>query len=246
MMKFTLVIPTFNEQPVIVPTLTALCDGFRFLYDLDWTILVVDNASTDGTRDAVLGFSHKHVQLLHVEDKGKGNAIRKAFAKVDGDIIGFTDADLPIAPADIIVATKLLMSDTADIIIGSRLLSESKAPDREWWRTWSSRLFNFFARHIVGVPVSDTQCPLKVMNAKGLEVMLATTEPTWFFDLEFLALARGVGLSILEVPVAWNEHRYRTRKSKLTLADSIRAFFALFRIRARIPAQLTLLQVMKS
>ncbi|OGZ06934.1 MAG: hypothetical protein A2942_01205 [Candidatus Lloydbacteria bacterium RIFCSPLOWO2_01_FULL_50_20] len=244
-MKFTLVIPAFNEVSVIVPTLTGLCDGFRFFYDIDWTILVVDNGSTDGTREAVLDFGNKNVKLLRVEEKGKGNAIRRAFAKTDADIFGFTDADFPIAPVDIISAAQLIMNNAADVVVGSRLLPQSKSIGREWWRTWSSHVFNLLARAIVGVAVSDTQCPLKLMNAKGLTVMLATREPTWFFDVEFFALLSGVGLSVLEIPVTWNEHRYPKRKSKLKLADSFRAVRAMFRIRSMIPAQLSLLQSIK-
>ena len=240
--KATLVIPACNEAEVIVHTLALFRGALDHERNIDWTIVVADNGSTDGTQDAVLGVSGEHIQLLRIKEKGKGNAVRAAFAKADGDIALFTDADLPILPEEIIAAVKLIAEGVSDVVVGSRLLPQSKMPGREWWRTWSSLMFNLFARLIVGVHVSDTQCPLKVMNAKGIKVMLATKEPTWFFDLEFLALAERLALCIKEIPVVWDEHRYPKRKSKLAMLDSIRAITAMFRIRKRLSMQVPLLE----
>lgn len=241
-MKVTLVIPTFNEAEVILPTLTLLRDAFDRAKDFDWSILVADNGSTDGTSDLVARMANERIKFFHLKEKGKGNAIRAAFAKADADIVGFTDADLSIAPEEIIAAMTQLASDAADVVVGSRLLPESKMPGREWWRTKSSQLFNSLARFIVGVHASDTQCPLKIMNGKGVEVMLATKEPTWFFDLEFMALLERLMLRVKEVPVTWNEHRYPGRTSKLVAGDTLRALLAMLRIRKHLPMQVSLLE----
>ncbi|OGZ11611.1 MAG: hypothetical protein A3C93_04330 [Candidatus Lloydbacteria bacterium RIFCSPHIGHO2_02_FULL_54_17] len=241
-MKFTLVIPAFNEAPVVVPTLTVLRDALTRERDLEWAIIVADNASTDGTGDAVARIGDARIRVLLIPAKGKGNAVRSAFLKADGDVVGFTDADLPVLPEEIVAAAKIVAEGAADVVAGSRLLPESVMPDREWWRTVSSRVFNRFARLVVGVSVGDTQCPLKVMNTKGRDILLATLESTWFFDLEFFALAERLLLRVREVPVTWNEHRYPARKSKLAPADTLRAVVAMFRIRRRLSAQVSRLK----
>lgn len=242
--KFTLVIPAHNEAPVIAPTLALLRDTFDRAQNIDGTIIVVENASTDGTGDAVLGLADERVQLLRREEQAKGNAVRAAFAEAKEGYVGFTDADLAVSPKEIVAAVQLLAENTVDIIIGSRLLPQSQTPGREWWRGASSRIFNFLARVIVGVKASDTQCPLKVMNMKVVKVMLATREPTWFFDLEFLAFAERLNLRIKEIPITWNEHRYPERKSKLSSVDGARAVAAMFRIRRRLSTQVALLEQM--
>ncbi|HEY9585557.1 MAG TPA: glycosyltransferase [Candidatus Paceibacterota bacterium] len=241
-MNVTLVIPVFNEAEVILPTLSLLCDVFERESGLRWSIIVADNGSTDGTGDLVAHLANDRISLLHLDEKGKGGAVRMAFTKADGDIVAFTDADLSVSPEDIVAAIKFVASDATDVVVGSRLLSKSRVPGREWWRTASSRAFNFAARLVVGLHKSDIQCPLKVMNGKGVKVMLATKESTWFFDLEFLALAEHLLLRVVEVPVTWNEHRYPKRKSKLKAGDSIRALFAMLRIRQRLPTQVSLLE----
>ncbi len=241
-MKLTLVIPAFNEAPVIVSTLTALREALRREPDLDWTLVVADTGSTDGTGEAVRAMGDERIRLRELKERGKGNAVRSAFSEADGDIVGFTDADLPVSPEEIIGAVRLFFSGEVDIVAGSRLLPQSTMPDREWWRTVSSQTFNLLARALVGVCVSDTQCPLKVMNRKGRDVLLATVEPTWFFDLEFFALAGRLSLRVKEVPVTWNEHRYPGRKSKLAPADTLRAIAAMLRMRRRLPSQMARLK----
>ena len=241
-MKCSLIIPAYNEALVIAPTVRSLVDTFSKQSDFDWEIIVVDNASTDDTSKEAEDIAHTQVHVISLTQKGKGNAIRAGFTKAEGEFVGFTDADLSVAPSEILQAFLSMMSGDSDILIGSRTHKESPLPGREWWRTGSSSVFNMLAVAIVGVRTSDTQCPLKVMSAPGLRVMLATQEPTWFFDLEFLALCESLHLRIKEVPVTWNEHRYPTRKSKLsTFRDGVRSVGAMFRIRKNLPAQLTVL-----
>lgn len=233
-MKFSLIIPAYNEAPVIIPTLRILCDAFSRVEE-DWNIVVVDNASTDNTALAVEQMGNEHVSALKILEKGKGNAIRAGFLHADGDLVGFTDADLSVLPEEIVNAFLSVLNGEADVVVGSRAHPESKLPGREWWRTASSRLLNLAEQLIVGVRISDTQCPLKVMNHKGKEAMLATRERTWFFDMEFLLLAKRLDLNVNVVPVTWNEHRYPERRSKLSmLTDGVlRSVFAMFRIRLR-------------
>ncbi len=242
-MKFTLVIPAHNEAPVIQATTLLLARTFRAKGVRDWNILVVDNDSSDHTALYVSALNHERISVLTLPEKGKGRAVRAAFKGLTSDVVGFTDADLSVPPEEVVDAFLKVAEGDVGILIGSRLHPESIMPGREWWRTGSSKIFNILARVIVGIQVSDTQCPLKVMDRNGHRVMLATCEPTWFFDLEFVAYAERLGLPLETIPVTWNEHRYPLRKSKLsTTRDGMRAVLAMMRIRKNLPSQLALLR----
>ncbi len=241
-MKLCIVIPAYNEAPVIAATLHALSVALEKEFADTWEIIVADNASIDGTGDVVRKLTHPRIRVERIEKKGKGNALRAVFAKSDATLFGFTDADLSVPPEEVAAFAKVFMAQGKGVLIGSRFHKQSKMPGREWWRVGSSRIFNILARTILGVTVSDTQCPLKLMGPDGLRVMLATKEDTWFFDLEWIALLDRLHIPITEVPVTWDEHRYPDRKSKLsTVKDGARAVLAMFRIRSRLPAQLATL-----
>lgn len=241
-MKYSLVIPAHNEAPVILSTVRSLIEVFAQQKDFHWEIIIVDNASTDDTREQVEKFAHPQVKVLALKEKGKGRAVRAGFTKAEGEIVGFTDADLSVPPKEILSAMKHVETYPDLVVIGSRYHPQSIMPGREWWRIGSSRIFNVLARIIVGINASDTQCPLKFMSRDNARVMLATLEDTWFTDLEFIALLENLHIPVKEVPVTWDEHRYPDRKSKLsTVRDGVRSIGAMWRIRRRLPAQLTML-----
>ena len=242
-MKLSLVIPVFNEAPVILPTLRLLAENFEQQYSSDWEIIVVDNASTDDILARVSQIDDARIHVVHLDEKGKGRALRAGFVQASGDIVGFTDVDLSVPPEDIISALACAEAHPGSVVLGSRNHPKSVMPGREWWRTMSSHMFRLLARYIVGVRASDTQCPLKLMPDSVINIFLSTKENTWFFDLEFVAILEGLNIPLVEVPVTWNEHRYPGRQSKLsTTRDGLRAVVAMFRIRHRIPSQLAVLR----
>ena len=238
-MKFSLVIPVFNEAAVITPTLLSLRETLLRELPSEWEIVVADNGSTDQTCARVTSLSDGRIRLVRLSERGKGRALREGFKHATGDIVGFTDADLPITPEEILSALRTLEESDTGILIGSRLHPESTMPGREWWRIGSSHVFNLLARTIVGIKVSDTQCPLKLVKRAYLDIFLATTEPTWFVDLEFIALIERLHVPLTEIPVSWDEHRYPERHSKLsTIRDGVRGVIAMARIRKNLPKQL--------
>mgnify|MGYP003418488198 CR=1 FL=1 len=245
-MKALLVIPAYNEAPVIGDTIRALAETFTERltpHGIDWEIVVADNASTDGTGEVVRSSPSPQVRHIGLSEKGKGRAVRAGFRAADADLFGFTDADLSVPPEEIAEAFLLVHRGTARFVIGSRTHPESQLPGREWWRTGSSKVFNFLTRKLINIRHTDTQCPLKVMDRNGRDLFLHTEEDTWFFDAEFLALLDRMGHEVLEVPVAWDEHRYPLRRSKLsTTRDGLRSLVAFWRIRRRLPSQVAQLR----
>jgi glycosyltransferase involved in cell wall biosynthesis len=232
-MKFDLCVPAYNEAEIIERTLEQICAELNADH-VDWRIIVADNASDDGTAELVESFGHPRASVIRLTDKGKGRAIIAAAQESSAHLFGFIDADLSAHPSDIMTLLMPVMQDEADIVIGSRLLNREMVK-RGYLRSASSRIFNRLRRVLLGVNVTDSQCGLKVMNAKARDVLRECNETDWFLDMEFLAKAERTGLSIREVPVHWNEQEYSGRQSKLRIVrDGIGAVNAMIRIRLRL------------
>ena len=234
-MAFTLLIPAHNEAPVIRDTLNTLTEVFERELGSDWNIIVIDNASTDGTGNTAKEVVHPCIHVLTLAEKGKGHAVREGARRAQTEWVGYTDSDLSVPPADIVEAFRLAKRNNLDAVLGSRFHKKSTSREREWWRTASSHLFHLLAQMIVGVRATDTQCPLKIINTKARNILLETKDATWFFDLEFIKMTEMDSLRIEEISVSWDEHRYPERKSKVhAVKDGVRSIAAMWRIRENI------------
>jgi len=234
-MKFVLCVPTYNEENIIASTVSELRSVLSQLpKNLEWKIIIVDNGSVDRTREKVFALHCDQVSIIHIDERGKGMAIRSAVKNLDADFFGFIDADLSADPKIILEMLELLIKDEYDIIVGSRF-SDKTLVRRGFWRGVSSRMFNLLQSFILGIDVSDTQCGLKIINKKGIIILNECNEKSWFLDLELLACAEIKKLKIKEIPVKWEEFRYENRESKLKVfRDGFSAIIAMFRIRMRL------------
>jgi len=234
-MKLSIVIPVYNEEAIIEETLSVLSTVMvKLPREIDWEIVVADNGSTDQTRTKVIESKLPKVSFFSIKEKGKGLGIRSVAMKSEVDFFGFIDADLSANPESIISMLEILQTKKADIVIGSRLIDESRV-HRSIFRTISSKIFNFIQRMILGLNIKDTQCGLKIMNKTGLEVFKMCKEKSWFFDVEFLCLAKKKNLKISELPVYWEEYRYKDRKAKLKVVrDGFSAIITMIKIKNRL------------
>lgn len=237
MKTLDLCIPAYNEAEVIVQSLKAIRETTDTIPDLMVRILVADNGSTDGTTELVRALQIPGVEVLSVEQRGKGAAIIHAAHHSDADFFGFIDADLSADPSGIIPLLEALHGG-ADIALGSRLLDEHTVT-RSYLRTLSSKAFNLARTLMLGISVADTQCGLKLMNTHGRSLLRTCTESGWFLDLELLARAERAGHSLKELPVSWNEYRFPSRVSKLrVIRDGIGAVCAMVRVRRTLSREL--------
>ena len=230
--RFTLVIPTYNESRIISRTLAAVRAVFEEKLVIPWQIIVADNASKDGTADVVEGLKDPRIKVLRLLEKGRGRAIRAGFKAAAGGIVAFTDADLPIAPGEVLKGLDKVLKEECEIVVGTRLSKGGAMDNRMWLRNLSSRIFHILAVVLTGLKASDSQCPLRIMNERTTPVMLATVDPTWWSELECILLAEKLGISMKEVPVEWIEGRYEERKSTVKVfQDGIKAIKAMSKMR---------------
>jgi putative flippase GtrA len=200
-----MVVPVYNEEAVLAESVNRLhaylSDGFPF----DWRIVIADNASTDRTPNLAkeLAGTYPGVEVLHIEQKGRGRAVRTAWMRSAADVVAYTDVDLSTGLTGILPLVAPLVSGHSDLSVGSRL-SEGSVVARGPKRELISRIYNLILRVLFAVRFRDAQCGFKAARADVAKRLLpAVKDEAWFFDTELLLLAEHNGLRVHEVPVDW-------------------------------------------
>ncbi len=204
-MRISLIIPAYNESPRLGSTLEAVK---AFCADKPWDaeIIVVDNASTDGTG----GVGHMYgVTVVDEPIRGKGAAVRTGMRVATGDVKAFLDADHSTS-IDHLTPMLERLEQGADVVIGSLALPGARilvGGHEPWWRVVSGKIGNLFIQALAVPGIWDTQRGFKVFSRQAADAIFPKLHITgWGFDVEVLAIARALGYRIDEVPVVWKNH----------------------------------------
>lgn len=225
------VIPIYNEEKELNDSIVKL---YAFLKkNLDnctWHITIADNASTD--RSLSIGKSledkFKEVSVLHLTQKGRGRAVKKAWRNSGADILMYMDADLS---TDLKNLNKLISSLNGgfDIAIGSRLTPESEVVNRPIKREILSRGYNILIKLLFWTHFSDAQCGFKAVKREVVENLLPHIKnDEWFFDSELLIVGEKEGYKINEIPVRWVDNPGSTVKVLGTVTGDLLGLWRLF------------------
>ncbi len=220
----SLIIPAYNEENRLPATLTRIAE-YLATRDYSYELIVVDDGSSDDTRQIVrdFGATHSFVRLECYDDdngkplnKGKGFAVRHGVLNSWGRDVLFSDADLSTPIEEMEKLLPHISSGDYDIAIASRALPESNLDVHQpWYREWMGRTFNAFVRRILGTDISDTQCGFKAFRGDAARRIFNLAQINGFgFDTEILFLARKFGMRVREVPVTWR-HQDDSRVSPL-------------------------------
>ncbi|MGN9837099.1 glycosyltransferase [Nonomuraea sp. H19] len=199
------VVPVYNEQRVLAESIHRLHSYLIRTFPYGFRITIADNASTDDTWKAATELERElpHVRAVHLDQKGRGRALRKIWSESDADVVSYMDVDLSTDLDAFFPLVAPLLSRHSDLAIGTRLSKGSnvvRGPKREF----ISRTYNLLLRSIMGARFSDAQCGFKAARTEVAQALLpAVEDQEWFFDTELLLLAEGHGLRIHEVPVDW-------------------------------------------
>ncbi|MFI5395712.1 MAG: dolichyl-phosphate beta-glucosyltransferase [Candidatus Binatia bacterium] len=232
-MKLSIVIPVFNEAARILPSLECIF-AYMDQHHPDYEVLVVDDGSTDGTATLVQEqFAHRsQLRILsYAGNRGKGYAVRFGAVRAAGDIVLMTDADLS-TPIEELEKMLPLLTQGYDLVVGSRALAQSEIRRRQpFYRESGGKVFNLLVRLMVVPNVHDTQCGFKLFRREPLLPVLNRQQIDGFaFDVEMIALAQGLGLTVAEVPVVW----VNSPTSRVRMRAALRAFADLALIRKRV------------
>jgi len=198
-------VPVHNEEHVLTASIEQLHEHLSDAFPFDWTIVIADNASTDRTLEIAYGLADRfdRVRVLHLEEKGRGRALRASWSGSGSDVVGYLDVDLSTGLDALLPLVAPLVTGHSDLAVGSRLSSGSavaRGPKREL----ISRCYNLILRLVFAVRFRDAQCGFKAGRTVVVQRLLpAVDDEAWFFDTELLLLAEHNGLRVHEVPVDW-------------------------------------------
>jgi glycosyltransferase involved in cell wall biosynthesis len=221
--KISIVIPAYNEALTIEETLKRV---HRVPYDKE--IVVVDDGSTDGTRDilqqsALISPMGIRV-LLHEQNQGKGAALRTGFKAVTGDVVIIQDADLEQDPGEYPKLLEPIANGTADVVYGSRFLAGTYRYS-SFRQFAANRFLTSLSNAILGARLSDMETGYKVFTRDVLDG-LDIKSNRFGFEPEFTAKVVKNRFRITEVPVTYTP-RTRAQGKKINWKDGVKAIFAI-------------------
>jgi glycosyltransferase involved in cell wall biosynthesis len=202
------VVPVYNEEAALPESIPALCAYLETYFPYRWSVVIADNASTDNTLAVAEGLAtayHPHVSVMHLEEKGRGRALKAAWSTSEADIVAYMDVDLSTNLWSFLPLVAPLATGHSDVAIGSRLLKGAMVT-RQWKRELISRCYNLLIKAMFGNGFSDAQCGFKAIKRSVAKELLPWVEDNeWFFDTELLLLAEERGYRVSEVAVDWIE-----------------------------------------
>ena len=200
-----IIIPVYNEEhslPRCVDQLTAFISTEM---PVPTSVIIADNASTDDTWEVAgtLCAQYDNVHRIHLYEKGRGRALKRAWLASNATVVAYMDVDLSTDLNGLLPLVAPLLTGHSDIAIGTRLARSSRV-ERGPKREFISRTYNLMLKTAMAAHFSDAQCGFKAMRTDVAARLLPHVEDNaWFFDTELLLLAEKAGYRVHEVPVDW-------------------------------------------
>ncbi|MEP6993721.1 MAG: glycosyltransferase family 2 protein [Acidobacteriota bacterium] len=221
-MKLSVLIPVYNEVRTIDEIL-KLVAGER----TEKEIIVVDDCSTDGTREKLAAWDGQHGVrvILHPKNAGKGRAVRTAMEAATGDILIIQDADLEYDPGEYPLLLRPIEAGRADVVFGSRFAGSGEHRVQNFWHAQGNRLLTWISNVITGLNLSDMATCYKAFHRRVVPTLILESK-RFGVDAEItVKVARG-GFHVFEVPVSYFG-RSRAEGKKIRLKDGFSALYAL-------------------
>ena len=220
----SVVIPAYNERDTIAEIIRRVrATPYRK------EIVVVEDCSTDGTRDVLQGIHEPDVRVFfHERNQGKGAALRTGFAQTHGDIVLVQDADLEYDPKDYPTLLAPILDGRADAVYGSRFLG---GPHRVlfFWHRLGNALVTLLSNMLTNLDLSDMETGYKVFRG-DLVRSLNIRSNRFGVEPELTAKLARRGARIYETPISYSGRDYAQGK-KITWRDGVAALWHIFRFR---------------
>ena len=204
-----IVIPVYNEERDLEPSVIKLRAFLQENCPYRWRILVADNASKDRTLEIAKTLKTRHlgeVDFIHLEQKGRGRALKAAWLASAADIVSYMDVDLSTNLSHFMPMLAPLAQGKFHVATGSRLMKGARVT-RQPKREFISRAYNLIVKLMFPMRrFSDAQCGFKALTRTAVNDLIPHVQDNaWFFDSELLLRAEQNGYRVWEVPVEWIE-----------------------------------------
>jgi len=225
-LKVNITIPVYNEEKILEQSIDNLNNFLTLNFtDFEWEIVIADNASIDKTLTVAKQLQDKYekVKVIHLDEKGRGRALKKTWLASDADIVSYMDVDLSTNLNHFPEMIRGMQKNGCDIGTGSRLMKGSRTK-RSFKREFISRSYNMMIKVLFFTKFSDAQCGFKAVTRKVVDSIIKpyVEDTGWFFDSELLIIGEKLGFKILDVPVEWIEDLDTRVKIIKTATDDIK------------------------
>ncbi|MBI4571521.1 MAG: glycosyltransferase [Chloroflexi bacterium] len=240
MPQLDIVLPVYNEAHVLAGSIEKLRAYLRETnFPYSWRIVIADNASTDATLAAAQELAQRFddVAAIHLPQKGRGRALRKAWSESDAGAMCYMDIDLSTGLDALLPLARAVLEEGYDVATGSRMARGSQIT-RSLRREITSRGLILLVKVAFLSRLSDTQCGFKAITRQAARELLPLVEnEEWFFDTELLLLAEKGGYRVKDVPVRWLEDTDTRVNVRKTVLEDLRGLLRMrFRRIPRRPA----------
>ncbi len=223
-MKLSIVIPCYNENN----TINDLIDEVKKSTVSDKEIIVVDDGSTDGTRELLLSLRDPEVRVIfHDSNKGKGAALRTGFQQATGDICIVQDADLEYDPREFSLVIQPIIDGKADVVFGSRF--QGGRPHRVvyFWHRIGNGVLTLLSNFFTDLNLSDMETCYKAFRSEVIK-SINIRENRFGFEPEVTAKIARKNLRIYEVGISYYGRTYSEGK-KIGWKDGVRAIYCILK-----------------
>ena len=228
-MNISIVIPAYNEERRIAPSLKYIISYLKKHFD-KYEIIIVDDGSNDRTHEIISRYKNNNVKILRNElNKGKGYSVRRGILTAQYPLVLFSDSDLATPIEELGDFTRYINNHNYDIVIASRNLKNSNIKNNQpLYRQVLGKIFPRIVNLVLLNGFKDTQCGFKLFKTDAAKkiAQLQTIE-RFSFDIEILFIAKKIGYRIKETPVVWMDKEGSTVN---TFKDGFKMLIDLFRI----------------
>ncbi len=222
-MKVSIIIPCFNEHR----TIELILKKVQNLKDYEKEIIVIDDCSTDGTKEILNNIEKDLIQKLIFNEKnyGKGFCVKKGISYATGEIIIIQDADLEYDPNDYYKLIEPIKKDIADVVYGSRFTGSEEKRVLFYWHSLGNKILTTLSNMFTNINLTDMECCYKAFKASEIK-NINLKENRFGFEPEITAKIAKKNLRIYEVGIKYFGRKYSEGK-KITWIDGFRAIYCI-------------------
>jgi glycosyltransferase involved in cell wall biosynthesis len=224
-MKLSIIIPCFNEAT----TIRQIVEAVRACPVVDKEIIIVDDCSTDGTKEILRSeiASLVHKILYHSHNQGKGAALRTGFAEATGDVVVVQDADLEYDPKELPLLMEPIVKDRADVVFGSRFMGSGPHRVVYFWHMIGNKFLTLLSNMFTNINLTDMETCYKMFRRDIIQ-SISIEEDRFGFEPEITAKVARRNVRIYEVGISYYGRTYSEGK-KIGWRDGFRAIYAILK-----------------